>query len=249
MSTIQTKAEKTIGLGWEGAGCPVLVRGTTAEYRRSLAEIARGDDIAVEIGSAAGVTTVKLARLCHRTVGVDAQGSEVVISTAYAQKGGFRTTLEDGEIMSTSAGAAGNSSQPEGNDDTSTCAQIVPPLDPSKKPVVQFVVAKIKTGRDCRESLKPLEDVLAQRGHTLRDVSLLAIDIAGTASLEVISPIIVSLKEVMRPRITVVKSLSLRKLYISLVAGEDLLAEEEENDCKQEGGTYMNTCRSTREAK
>lgn len=242
MSTIQTKAEKTIGLGWEGAGCPVLVRGTTAEYRRSLAEIARGDDIAVEIGSAAGVTTVKLARLCHRTVGVDAQESEVVISTAYAQKGGFRTTLEDGEIMSTSAGAAGN-------DDTSTCAQIVPPLDPSKKPVVQFVVAKIKTGRDCRESLKPLEDVLAQRGHTLRDVSLLAIDIAGTASLEVISPIIVSLKEVMRPRITVVKSLSLRKLYISLVAGEDLLAEEEENECKQEGGTYMNTCRSTREAK
>lgn len=237
MSTIQTKAEKTIGLGWEGAGCPVLVRGTTAEYRRSLAEIARVDDVAVEIGSAAGVTTVKLARLCHRTVGVDAQESEVAISTAYAEKGGFRTTLEDEEIMSARAGAAGQSTQPEvGNDDTdetSTCTQNVPPLDPSKKPVVQFVVAKVKTGRDCRESLKPLEDVLAQRGQTLSDVSLLAIDIAGTASLEVICPIIVSLKEVMRPRITVVKSLSLRKLYISLMAGEDLLAScasgEEEN--------------------
>ena len=239
MSTIQTKAEKTIGLGWEGAGCPVLVRGTTAEYRRSLAEIARGDDVAVEIGSAAGVTTVKLARLCHRTVGVDAQESEVAISTAYAEKGGFRTTLEDVEIVhvvSARAGAAGHSTQPEGNDDTdetSTCTQNVPPLDPSKKPVVQFVVAKIKTGRDCRESLKPLEDVLAQRGQTLRDVSLLAIDIAGTASLEVICPIIVSLKEAMRPRITVVKSLSLRKLYISLGSGEDLLAlcaSEEEMD-------------------
>lgn len=238
MSTIQTKAEKTIGSGWEGAGCPVLVRGTTAEYRRSLAEIARADDLAVEIGSAAGVTTVKLARLCHRTVGVDAQESEVAISTAYAQKGGFRTTLEDEEIMPripTSAGAAENSSKPEGHDDetdeTSTCTQIVPPLDSSKKPVVQFVVAKIKTGRDCRQSLKPLEDVLAQRGHTLRDVSLLAIDIAGTAALEVICPIIVSLKEVMRPRITVVKSLSLRKLYISLGAGEDLLAS-----CADDGG-------------
>lgn len=213
MSTIQTKTELTIGRGWEGAGCPVLVRGTTAEYRRSLAQIASEDDIAVEIGSAAGVTTVKLARLCRRTVGVDAQESEVAISTAYAEKEGFRTTLEGEEMLSA-----------ENQSEVSQANSAPPPLDPNKKPVVQFVVAKIKTGRDCRESLRPLEEILAQRGNTLRDVSLLAIDIAGTASLEVICPIIVSLKEVMRPRITVVKSLSLRKLYISLGAGEDLLS-------------------------
>jgi len=231
MSTIQTKTEKTIGRGWEGAGCPVLVRGTTAEYRRSLAEIARKDDLAVEIGSAAGVTTVKLARLCYRAIGVDAQESEVSISTAYAEKVGFRTTLEDEEIVCAGAGNQSQASQqPEDNDNgdanntAETCTRIAPPLDSNKKPVVQFCVAKIKTGRQCRESLQPLEDVLAQRGHTWRDVSLLAIDIAGTASLEVICPIIVSLKEVMRPRITVVKSLSLRKLYISLGAGEDLLS-------------------------
>ena len=215
MSTIQTKTELTIGRGWEGAGCPVLVRGTTAEYRRSLAQIASEDDLAVEIGSAAGVTTVKLARLCRRTVGVDAQESEVAISTAYAEREGFRTTLEGEEMLS-----AENQSEVH----VSQANSAPPPLDPNKKRVVQFVVAKIKTGRDCRESLRPLEEILAQRGNTLRDVSLLAIDIAGTASLEVICPIIVSLKEVMRPRITVVKSLSLRKLYISLGAGEDLLS-------------------------
>ena len=193
----------------------MLVRGTTAEYRRSLAQIASKDDLAVEIGSAAGVTTVKLARLCRRTVGVDAQESEVAISTAYAEREGFRTTLEGEEMLS-----AENQSEVH----VSQANSAPPPLDPNKKRVVQFVVAKIKTGRDCRESLRPLEEILAQRGNTLRDVSLLAIDIAGTASLEVICPIIVSLKEVMRPRITVVKSLSLRKLYISLGAGEDLLS-------------------------
>ena len=193
----------------------MLVRGTTAEYRRSLAQIASEDDLAVEIGSAAGVTTVKLARLCRRTVGVDAQESEVAVSTAYAEKEGFRTTLEGEEMLS-----AENQSEVH----VSQANSAPPPLDPNKKRVVQFVVAKIKTGRDCRESLRPLEEILAQRGNTLRDVSLLAIDIAGTASLEVICPIIVSLKEVMRPRITVVKSLSLRKLYISLGAGEDLLS-------------------------
>lgn len=194
----------------------MLVRGTTAEYRRSLAQIASEDDLAVEIGSAAGVTTVKLARLCRRTVGVDAQESEVAVSTAYAEKEGFRTTLEGEEKML----SAENQSEVH----VSQANSAPPPLDPNKKRVVQFVVAKIKTGRDCRESLRPLEEILAQRGNTLRDVSLLAIDIAGTASLEVICPIIVSLKEVMRPRITVVKSLSLRKLYISLGAGEDLLS-------------------------
>ena len=193
----------------------MLVRGTTAEYRRSLAQIASEDDLAVEIGSAAGVTTVKLARLCRRTVGVDAQESEVAVSTAYAEKEGFRTTLEGEEMLS-----AENQSEVH----VSQANSAPPPLDPNKKRMVQFVVAKIKTGRDCRESLRPLEEILAQRGNTLRDVSLLAIDIAGTASLEVICPIIVSLKEVMRPRITVVKSLSLRKLYISLGAGEDLLS-------------------------
>ena len=153
----------------------MLVRGTTAEYRRSLAQIASEDDLAVEIGSAAGVTTVKLARLCRRTVGVDAQESEVAISTAYAEKEGFRTTLEDEEMLSA-----------ENQSEVSQANSAPPPLDPNKKPVVQFVIAKIKTGRDCRESLRPLEEILAQRGNTLKDVSLLAIDIAGTASLEVI---------------------------------------------------------------
>ena len=146
---------------------------------------------------------------------MDAQESEVAVSAAYAEKEGFRTTLEGEEMLS-----AENQSEVH----VSQANSAPPPLDPNKKRVVQFVVAKIKTGRDCRESLRPLEEILAQRGNTLRDVSLLAIDIAGTASLEVICPIIVSLKEVMRPRITVVKSLSLRKLYISLGAGEDLLS-------------------------
>mmetsp|Transcript_19685 Transcript_19685/g.42409 ORF Transcript_19685/g.42409 Transcript_19685/m.42409 type:complete len:234 (+) Transcript_19685:185-886(+) len=232
MSIIQSKGELQIGLGWEGSGCPVVVRGTTNEYRRALGQVARSDDIAVEIGSAAGITTVRLARICARTIGVDVQQSEVSKAIQYAEQQGFRTSLTDAEkgaaatttttrnttvgkednIMSNAADSSGGNFASEQHHLT------------TEKPVVQFVVAKVGTDKECRPSLEPLGRVLAERGHSFRDVTLLAVDIAGTASLEVICPIIVSLRELLRPRITVVKSLSLRKLSNALRAGDELLS-------------------------
>ena len=82
----------------------------------------------------------------------------------------------------------------------------------------------VKTGNKekCLESLYELEHALKVNGGlSLRDVSLLAIDIAGTAPIEMITPIINSLREVMRPRVTVVKSLSLKKLSMALEAGQN----------------------------
>ena len=121
----------------------MLVRGTTAEYRRSLAHIASEDDLAVEIGSAAGVTTVKLARLCRRTVGVDAQESEVAISTAYAEKEGFRTTLEGEEMLSA-----------ENQSEASQANSAPPPLDPNKSGSVRRCQDQDREGLS-RESPSP----------------------------------------------------------------------------------------------
>lgn len=183
--------EAQIGIGWEGAGCPVLARGTTAEYRRALAWVVRPSDIAVEIGSAAGVTTIQLARKCTRAIGVDMSPSQV-------------------------AGAIKNNQDSVGFG--------------SNK--LYFVVAKVHHGDDCEESLEPLKRVLnseqeqEQEEHkaaTLLDVTLLAIDVAGTIPLEQITPLIVALRRVMRPRVTVVKSLALKKLLVAMEAGESLL--------------------------
>jgi hypothetical protein len=67
--------------------------------------------------------------------------------------------------------------------------------------------------------------VLAERkSQALSDVTLLALDIAGTAPLECITPLIVSLRRIMKPRVTVVKSLALKKLIVALNAGEALVA-------------------------
>ena len=163
-----------------------------------------------------GVTTVRLARICARTIGVDAQQSEVDKSIHYAEQQGFRTSLTDAEKVpaATPTLIGGKDVSNAGHDSDGGAA----------KPVVQFVVAKVRTEGECKSSLKRLERALAERGHSFRDVTLLAVDVAGTASLEVICPIIVSLRELMRPRITVVKSLSLRKLSIALKAGDEMLS-------------------------
>jgi hypothetical protein len=198
----ENKMERQIGQGWEGKGCPIIVKGTTAEYRRTIQKVALPTDIAVEIGSAAGITTIILARICKRVIGVDFNHKCIKESIEYATKNGFRTSYKN---------------ETNGNNDTNDND------NNNNKPIVEFVVAMVKTGNKekCLESLYELEHALkANGGLSLRDVSLLAIDIAGTAPIEMITPIINSLREVMRPRVTVVKSLSLKKLSMALEAGQ-----------------------------
>jgi hypothetical protein len=191
--------ESKIGMGWEGSACPVIVRGTTLEYRRALAAVVRSDDVCVEIGSAAGITCLQLARTAARVVGVDSSAGEVAGAVANAKRGGFWTSWEEEEAN----GAHEDSPQ---------------------HVVVQFVVAQVRDG-DCEASLAPLVAVLAERkSQALSDVTLLALDIAGTAPLECITPLIVSLRRIMKPRVTVVKSLALKKLIVALNAGEALVA-------------------------
>ena len=201
----ENKMERQMGQGWEGKGCPIIVKGTTAEYRRTIQKVALSTDIAVEIGSAAGITTIILARICKRVIGVDFNHKCIKESIEYATKNGFRTSYSN-EINGSNNGT--NDNDKNKNND---------------KPVVEFVVAMVKTGNKekCLESLYELEHALKVNGGlSLRDVSLLAIDIAGTAPIEMITPIINSLREVMRPRVTVVKSLSLKKLSMALEAGQ-----------------------------
>ena len=198
--------ESKIGMGWEGSGCPVVVRGTTQEYRRALAAVVRSEDICVEIGSAAGVTTIQLARKCVRAIGVDSAPGEVAGAIANAIRDGLSTTtttLKDEAALSASS-----------SDDDNT-----------KVALVQFIVAQVRHD-DCEVSLEPLVAVLGDNkfGHSLLDVTLLAVDVAGTAPLECITPLIVSLRRVMKPRVTVVKSLTLKKLLVAVEAGEALVA-------------------------
>lgn len=186
--------ESKIGIGWEGVGCPVIVRGTTLEYRRALAAVVRPDDLCVEIGCAAGVTTIQLARNCARAIGVDSSTKEVAGAIANATRDGFATTWDDSLH----------------GDDT-------------RPAVVQFVVAQVRDN-DCEASLAPLVAALAESsGQGLADVTLLAVDVAGTAPLECITPLIVSLRRLMKPRVTVVKSLTLKKLLVAVEAGEALM--------------------------
>jgi len=211
----ENKMERQIGQGWEGKGCPIIVKGTTVEYRKTIQKLARRTDIAVEIGSAAGITTVILSRICKRVIGVDFNHKCIQESIEYAAKNGFRTPYNNNDDDT-------NDDDNKDNNDNSN-------KDNDKrnnKPVVEFVTAMVKTGSKeiCLESLHELEHALKTNGghgHSLRDVSLLAIDIAGTAPIEMITPIIRSLREVMRPRITVVKSLSLKKLSIALETGQN----------------------------
>jgi hypothetical protein len=173
----------------------VIVRGTTLEYRRALAAVVRPDDLCVEIGCAAGVTTIQLARNCARAIGVDSSTNEVAGAIANAEREGFSTTWD------------------------------VSAHDDGTRPsIVQFVVAQVRD-TDCEASLAPLVAVLAENsGQGLADVTLLAVDVAGTAPLECITPLIVSLRRLMKPRVTVVKSLTLKKLLVAVEAGEALVA-------------------------
>lgn len=187
--------ESKIGIGWEGVGCPVIVRGTTLEYRRALAAVVRPNDLCVEIGCAAGVTTIQLARNCARAIGVDSSTNEVTGAIENAIRDGFATTWDNSL-----------------HDD-----------DDTRPTVVQFVVAQVRDN-DCEASLAPLVAALAEKsGQGLADVTLLAIDVAGTAPLECITPLIVSLRRLMKPRVTVVKSLTLKKLLVAVEAGEALI--------------------------
>ena len=181
----------------------MIVRGSTLEYRRALAAVVRPEDVCVEIGSAAGVTSLQLARTAARVVGVDSSAGEVAGAVANAKREGFETSCwkqeEDGTVTAA--------------DDEN-----------HHRIVVQFVVAQVRED-DCEASLAPLVAVLAEhKGQGLSDVTLLALDIAGTAPLECITPLIVSLRRLMKPRVTVVKSLTLKKLLVAVDAGEALVA-------------------------
>jgi len=198
----ETKAEIQIGQGWEGVACPIIVKGTTHSYRNIIRKIATSDDVAVEIGSATGKTTIILGRICKRVIGVDFNHKCIQESIDYATKNGFRTSYKDEE-----------------NDDDEVERS-------DRKPVVEFVQIRVVTESQekCLESLRELEQVLKNKhGHSLKDVSLLAVDIAGTAPIDMVTSILNSLRQIMRPRITVVKSLSLKKLSVALETGQNYL--------------------------
>jgi hypothetical protein len=93
--------------------------------------------------------------------------------------------------------------------------------------LVQFIVAQVRHD-DCEVSLEPLVAVLGDKfGHSLLDVTLLAVDVAGTAPLECITPLIVSLRRGMKPRVTFVESLTLKKLLVAVEDGEALVLQVE----------------------
>ena len=141
----ENKMERQMGQGWEGKGCPIIVKGTTAEYRRTIQKVALSTDIAVEIGSAAGITTIILARLCKRVIGVDFNHKCIKESIEYATKNGFRTSYSN-EINGSNNGTNDNDNDNDKNKN-------------NDKPVVEFVVAMVKTGNKekCLESLYELE--------------------------------------------------------------------------------------------
>jgi hypothetical protein len=233
----ENKMERQIGQGWEGKGCPIIVKGTTAEYRRTIQKVAHPDDIAVEIGSAAGITTIILARICKRVIGVDFNHKCIKESIEYATKNGFRTSYNNNDTNDNNDDTNDTNDNDNNNDKHNNNDN----NDNNNKPVVEFVVAMVKTGNKekCLESLYELENALKTNGgYSLRDVSLLAIDIAGTAPIEMITPIINSLREVMRPRITVVKSLSLKKLSMALETGQsdynDILIQQQRKQQQQQ---------------
>jgi hypothetical protein len=233
----ENKMERQIGQGWEGKGCPIIVKGTTAEYRRTIQKVAHPDDIAVEIGSAAGITTIILARICKRVIGVDFNHKCIKESIEYATKNGFRTSYNNNDTNDNNDDTNDTNDNDNNNDKHNNNDN----NDNNDKPVVEFVVAMVKTGNKekCLESLYELENALKTNGgYSLRDVSLLAIDIAGTAPIEMITPIINSLREVMRPRITVVKSLSLKKLSMALETGQsdynDILIQQQRKQQQQQ---------------
>jgi len=134
--------------------------------------------------------------------GVDFNHKCIQESIDYATKNGFRTSYKDEE-----------------NDDDEVERS-------DRKPVVEFVQIRVVTESQekCLESLRELEQVLKNKhGHSLKDVSLLAVDIAGTAPIDMVTSILNSLRQIMRPRITVVKSLSLKKLSVALETGQNYL--------------------------
>ncbi len=55
----------------------------------------------------------------------------------------------------------------------------------------------------------------------LEQVSVLAVDIAGTISLDHIIPVLLALRRACRPRLTVCKSIHLRKFAKAVCAGEE----------------------------
>jgi hypothetical protein len=182
-------------MGWEGRGCPVLVRGTTVEYRFELKRLARSEDIMLEIGCAAGVTCLDLAKRVSRVIGVDGAAGEVA---------GAISNLSN---LSRTAGRRQR-----------------------RVADVQFLQLEFKGGQADAINDKAALSLLAAALHpqTLRDVTLLAIDIGGTASLDQLLPVVHLLRQECRPRLTVVKSLSLRKLVTAMTAGEELAATEKD---------------------
>lgn len=191
----RSNQENRIGMGWEGCGCPMVVRGTTTEYRYELERLARADDVMLEIGCAAGVTCLKLAKRVRRVIGVDGAAGEV-------------------------AGAVSNLARPLGRRQRRTAD-------------VTFLQLLLKGGTANDHADKAALSSLAAVLHpqTLRDVSLLAVDIGGTAPLDQLLPVLHLLRQECRPRLTVVKSLPLRKLFTAANAGETLAGEIPAAEC------------------
>ena len=248
-----TSAERQVGQGWEGSGCPVVVRGTTAGYRQALVAVVEGRasgsgpgpaarwegekgaqeeagvEVFVEVGCAAGVTLGRVVaaweKVRGRTGGGGGPGGggtrrlvAVGLDGSYGELAGARRRWEEG-------GEARERRQEkrrgrDGADDNTS-----PP------PAVEFCVAKVQPegGRggarvgdgECLRSLAPLAEALAGHGLSLRDVTVLGIDVGGTEGAARVMAMCTDLRRVTRPAVTVVKSLGLRKAQLAMAAGED----------------------------
>ena len=161
------------------ASAPIVVAATTREYRRTVLELVREDDVVLEIGCAHGVTCRLLAKYARRVVGVDC-----------------------GEHEITAARARGS----------------------GKRENVDFVLAKFAADDGAAGALA---GALAALGLTPQCVTLVYVDIAGTAAEAYVLPLVQRLQAECKPRATVVKNLRLRKLAVSFARGEALLAPED----------------------
>jgi hypothetical protein len=66
---------------------------------------------------------------------------------------------------------------------------------------------------------------------TLCSIDVLFIDIAGTSDLQTLLPLMSKLRQGVRPRVTVIKSLQLKKLQVGMIKGDALMVQAATTKC------------------
>jgi len=172
----RTRSELQVASGCDGL--PMIVCGTTAEYRKTVPLVCQSGDFAVEVGSAHGVTCRRLAKRCATVIGIDSQQSLV-------KRCQESTTTKTGSQL-------------------------------------QFHHLDVDNPN---ATLQALNKIIHPR--SLRDITVLYVDLAGTNDMLRLLPILTALRRAMRPRITVVKNTHLCRLISAAESGAALLLERE----------------------